>query len=293
MRYLIFLVTLTVFWSCQSSSSGSAESAVTASGYTYYHHVKTNAAKPQVGEEAVFTVDIRNDSTVVNSTRDQGQPAKVLIPEGEQPARSISPIVEALMLMSIGDSMTVLQSVDSFPRKPPGFETSKFVYYDIVLTSITSKEDIEKERAERMAKMELNKARESEVGAQTQALTKQYLAGSLKNVQSTASGLKYYVIEEGTGKQVNSGDMANVHYYGITTDGNMFDNSFKRGSPYPVPVGRGQVIRGWDEGLVLFKEGTKAVLFIPGELGYGAAGSPPNIGPNAELVFYVEIEPQG
>jgi len=292
MRYLIFLVVLTLFWSCQSSSSGPAES-VTASGYTYYHHVKTNGAKPQIGEEAVFTVDIRNDSTVVNSTRDQGQPAKVLIPENNQPGRSISPIVEALMLMSIGDSLTVLQSVDSFPRKPPGFETSKFVYYDIVLTGITSKADIEKEQAERMAKMEANKARESEVGTQTQTLTKQYLAGSLANVQTTASGLKYYVIEEGTGKQVNSGEMANVHYYGITTDGNMFDNSFKRGSPYPVPVGRGQVIRGWDEGLVLFKEGTKALLFIPGELGYGAAGSPPNIGPNAELVFYVEIEPQG
>ena len=49
------------------------------------------------------------------------------------------------------------------------------------------------------------------------------------------------------------------------------------------------MIRGWDEGLQLFKEGTKAILFIPGELGYGAAGSPQNIGPNAELVFYVEI----
>lgn len=289
MRYLLFLVSLTLLWACQTEPKES----VTPSGYAYTHHVMTNGAKPQVGEEAVFTVDIRNDTKVVNSTRDQGQPAKVLIPEAEQPQRSISPIVEALMLMSVGDSLTVLQSVDSFPRKPPGFETSKFVYYDIVLTGITSKEAIEKERAERMAQMEVNKARESEVGEQTQSLTKQYLAGSLDNLQTTESGLKYYIIEEGNGKQVNSGDMANVHYYGITTDGNMFDNSFKRGQPYPVPVGRGQVIRGWDEGLALFKEGTKAMLFIPGELGYGAAGSPPNIGPNAELVFYVEIEPQG
>jgi len=98
------------------------------------------------------------------------------------------------------------------------------------------------------------------------------------------------VIEEGAGKQVTTGSMTSVHYYGITTDGNEFDNSFKRGNPYPVPVGRGQVIRGWDEGLQLFKGGTKAVLFIPGDLGYGAAGSPPNIGPNAELVFYIEID---
>ncbi|MEM1120128.1 MAG: FKBP-type peptidyl-prolyl cis-trans isomerase, partial [Bacteroidota bacterium] len=265
--------------------------AVTPSGYQYIHHVQKSGAKPQMGEQAVFTVDIRNDEKVVNSTRDQGQPAKVVIPSSEQPQRSISPIVEALSLMSVGDSLTVLQSVDSFPRKPPGFETSKFVYYDIVLESITSKEEIEKLKAEEAAKMEANKVREPEVAEQTQSITKKYLAGNLENLQTTESGLKYYVIEEGSGKQVNSGDLANVHYYGITTDGKMFDNSFQRGMPYPVPVGRGQVIRGWDEGLVLFKEGTKAVLFIPGELGYGAAGSPPNIGPNAELIFYVEIEP--
>lgn len=283
MRYSLFLFALCFIWACQS------EPTKTPSGYTYIHHTQTNGQKPQAGEEAVFVVDIRNDSTVVNSTRDQGKPARVLIPAGEQPARSISPIVEALMLMSVGDSLTVMQSVDSFPRKPPGFETSKFVNYDIVLTSITSKEEIEKERAAQMAKMEASKQREAAVGEQTQAILTKYNAKRLENLQSTPSGMKYYVIEEGDGKQVENGSVASVHYYGVTTDGNMFDNSFKAGRPYPVPVGQGRVIRGWDEGLQLFKGGTKAVLFIPGELGYGAAGSPPNIGPNAELVFYVEL----
>ncbi|MFK7979173.1 MAG: FKBP-type peptidyl-prolyl cis-trans isomerase [Saprospiraceae bacterium] len=284
MRYSLFLFALCFIWACKTEKA-----KMTPSGYQYIHHVQTNGQKPQVGEEAVFTVDIRNDSMVVNSTRDQGKPARVLIPDGNQPARSISPIVEALMLMSVGDSLTVMQSVDSFPRKPPGFETSKFVNYDIVLESITSKEEIEKERAAQLAKMEASKLREAEVGEQTQGILTKYKANSLGNVKSTASGLKYYVIEEGTGKQVTNESMASVHYYGVTTDGNMFDNSFKAGRPYPVPVGQGRVIRGWDEGLQLLKGGTKAVLFIPGELGYGAAGSPPNIGPNAELVFYVEI----
>ena len=286
MRYSLFLFALCLIWACQTK----APTSVTPSGYTYIHHTQTNGQKPQVGEEAVFVVDIRNDSTVVNSTRDQGKPARVLIPEGDQPARSISPIVEALMLMSVGDSLTVMQSVDSFPRKPPGFETSKFVHYDIVLESITSKEEIEKERAAQLALMEVAKQREGAVGQQTQDILAKYKANTLADVKSTESGLKYHVIEEGTGKQVTNGSMANVHYYGVTTDGNEFDNSFKAGRAYPVPVGQGRVIRGWDEGLQLFKGGTKAVLFIPGELGYGAAGSPPNIGPNAELVFYVELE---
>ncbi len=286
MRYLLFLVALTLIWACQSEPTVS----VTPSGYTYTHHIKNNGPKPQMGEEAIFIVDIRNDEKLVNSTREQGKPARVLIPElANQPAKSISPIIEALTIMAVGDSLTVQQSVDSFPRKPPGFETSKFVHYDIVLTGITTKEEIEKEKAAQQLKIAANKEREGAIAQQTLGILDQYKANSLAGLETTASGLKYHIIEKGTGKQVENGGGVNVHYYGMTTDGKEFDNSFKRGTPYPVPVGRGQVIKGWDEGLQLFTEGTKAVLFIPGDLGYGAAGSPPNIGPNAELVFYVEL----
>ena len=139
-------------------------------------------------------------------------------------------------------------------------------------------------------KIEAAKARQSAVAQQTQEILGQYKANTLGGLETTASGLKYHIIEKGTGKQIQNGGGASVHYYGMTTDGNRFDDSFSRGTPFMVPVGRGQVIKGWDEGLQLFTEGTKAVLFIPGDLGYGAAGSPPNIGPNAELVFYVELE---
>jgi len=286
MRYLLFLVSLTLIWACQSEPTVS----VTPSGYSYTHHVKNNGPKPQMGEEAVFVVDIRNDEKVVNSTREQGRPAKVIIPEmANLPAKSISPIIEALSIMAVGDSLTVQQSVDSFPRKPPGFEASKFVHYDIVLTGITTKEEIAKEQAAQQLKMEANKARESAIGQQTLDILGQYKANSLAGLETTASGLKYHIIEKGTGKQIENGAQAYVNYYGMTTDGKEFDNSFKRGSAYPVPVGRGQVIKGWDEGLQLFTEGTKAVLFIPGDLGYGAAGAGGVIPPNATLVFDVEL----
>ncbi len=263
----------------------------TQSGFTYIHHVKNNGPTPKEGEEAEFHVDLRNHEKVINTSRSQGRPARAIIPTMEQIAKTPSPIVDALLLMSVGDSLTVMQSTDSLPNKPPQFADSPLIYFDVVLSGIKSKEEIEKERAEQAAQVEIAKARESEVAATTTGLLTSYKANKLGDkLQSTGTGLKYTVIEEGTGPQAEVGKLVNVHYYGMTTDGNEFDNSFKRGSAYPVPVGRGQVIKGWDEGIPLFKEGTKAVLFIPHELGYGEAGSPPNIPPRAELVFYVEIE---
>ena len=73
-------------------------------------------------------------------------------------------------------------------------------------------------------------------------------------------------------------------------DGNIFDQSYERGQPIDFPLGVGQVIKGWDEGIGLLKPGGKATLIIPASLGYGEAGSPPVIPENAELVFYVELQ---
>ena len=262
----------------------------TSSGSKYIHHIKNNGITPQVGEEATFTVDVRNDTKVVQSSRDQGKPATMIVPPLDPNGRSMSPIVEAIMLMSVGDSVTVYQSTDSFPQKPPGFENTPFIFYDLVLTSIKSKEVIEEERLRKQEEMLKVQAREPEVATTTAAALASYKSKKLGDaLKTTASGLKYTVLEEGTGQQVEVGKRVDVHYYGMTTDGNMFDNSFKRGETFGVPIGRGQVIKGWDEGIPLFKEGTKAVLFIPHELGYGEAGSPPSIPSKAELVFYVEV----
>ena len=81
-----------------------------------------------------------------------------------------------------------------------------------------------------------------------------------------------------------------VHYIGGTTDGNIFDDSYTRGQPITFPLGTGQVIPGWDEGIDLLKTGAKATLIIPSDLAYGPMGSPPNIGPNATLLFHVSLE---
>lgn len=110
----------------------------------------------------------------------------------------------------------------------------------------------------------------------------------LSKAVTLPSGLKYVIVEEGKGPKPNAGDMITAHYHGLLEDGKKFDSSFDRGEPFEVKIGMGQVIQGWDEGFQQFKEGTKAVLIIPPNLGYGerAQGSIPA---NSTLIFHVHL----
>jgi peptidylprolyl isomerase len=117
-------------------------------------------------------------------------------------------------------------------------------------------------------------------------------AGNLPNLSgmtTTASGLQYKDTQIGSGAEATPGKMVSVHYTGWLQNGVKFDSSLDRGQPFTLNVGAGQVIPGWDEGLVGMKVGGKRLLVIPPELGYGAAGSPPVIPPNATLIFEVEL----
>lgn len=107
--------------------------------------------------------------------------------------------------------------------------------------------------------------------------------------KQTESGLRYQIIQEGNGIQAEKGKTVAVHYKGMLADGTEFDNSFKRGNPIEFPLGLGNVIAGWDEGIQLLKEGDKARFVIPSELAYGARGAGGVIPPNATLVFDVEL----
>ncbi len=106
-------------------------------------------------------------------------------------------------------------------------------------------------------------------------------------VQTTASGLKYEVVREGDGAKPSATDSVTVHYKGTLTDGTVFDSSYDRGQPATFPLNR--VIKGWTEGLQLMPVGSKYILTIPPDLGYGAAGAGGRIPPNATLVFEVEL----
>lgn len=137
-----------------------------------------------------------------------------------------------------------------------------------------------------LAKIDAEKKRkEEEFATNQQKLVDEMKAG----MQSTPSGLFYKITKKTDGVAPQKGDQVSVHYAGKLIDGTEFDSSFKRNQPIDIPIGVGQVIKGWDEGIMLLKEGETATLLIPSELGYGANGAGGVIPPNAWLVFDVEL----
>ena len=122
-------------------------------------------------------------------------------------------------------------------------------------------------------------------------LGREFLAENAKNdsVVQTESGLQYMVLKEGTGAKPGPTDTVTVHYTGKLLDGTVFDSSVERGEPINIPIGVGQVIPGWDEGIMMMSKGEKGVLYIPYYLAYGDRPAGDKITPFSNLIFEVEL----
>ena len=144
------------------------------------------------------------------------------------------------------------------------------------------KATVQKLQAKQVAEREAEAKKNQEDGDK-------FLADNAKKdgVKTTASGLEYEVETEGTGPKPKATDKVTVNYKGMLLDGTVFDSSYERGQPASFPLAN--VIPGWTEALQLMPVGSKYKFYIPSKLAYGERGAPPKIGPNAVLVFEVEL----
>ncbi|MEQ1746126.1 MAG: FKBP-type peptidyl-prolyl cis-trans isomerase [Saprospiraceae bacterium] len=264
--------------SCQN------EGIKTEHGHRFVNHTNKSGQKPQPGETVMVQSYVWiGDSLMTSTQKNFGGPREYELYTKDALPKRVPAIYDAILLMVEGDSATVYEPIDTFLQKfvPPSLKDAKEVRHELVLVDIITKADKEKAQAEAEAKY-------LSVQNKTQETVKSYTAGTLAGVTTLGSGLKMLVEDKGNGDKIKSGEQVRVHYYGCLTNGTPFDNSYQRGEPYPYPAGVGQMIPGFDEGVMQLNHGGKAILIIPAKLGYGEQAAGP-IPPNSELVFYVEV----
>lgn len=268
------------------------------SGYEYQIVRKGGTDPIPANSYVFFNMALSQKDSVLQTTAEMGKPSVLKLMDDNKSYGQLKALVDLLATLHEGDSLLFYFPLDSFERLPPGFDafTEPMVYH-VGIVDVMNEEQF-KVHSDSIQK-EQDKVRQvvrdrlPEIEALTKSNWDAYKKGELTSkMQATPSGLRYIIHENGTdGTKPAKGDQVSVHYYGmLDADAKMFDTSFKAGQPYQFPLGMGQVIQGWDEGIQLLNKGAKATLFIPAALGYGAAGSPPVIPENADLIFYVELE---
>lgn len=244
---------------------------------------------PKVDDIIEMHVHIRiGDSTLLDSRKMNGdQPFKFPLMAGTFK----SDWVTGIPLMTPGDSAIFYVPVDTAKKYaqqqggmfPEFAKSTDTVVYTIKLVSVSSQDEIKKKEEEQAKKQK------QEDDGKLQA----YFAEKGIKPQKTESGLYYTIDKEGTGPNVEKGKKVTVNYTGTNLAGKPFDSNidpqFNHVEPFQFVAGMGQVIPGWDEGLLLLKKGSKAHFFIPSPLAYGARDMGPDMPANSILVFDVEV----
>jgi FKBP-type peptidyl-prolyl cis-trans isomerase len=192
---------------------------------------------------------------------------------------------EGLAMMHKGDSASFKCNADStFIKMFRARALPKFVRKNDIVTFKVRMSDVSSPE-EFKAKKDAELSQLREKGDQ---VLKDYIAKEAITVQPTQSGLYFIETLKGKGDNAKAGEKVSVHYTGTFTDGTKFDSSLDRGKPIEFVLGQGQVIKGWDEAIMLMNKGCKAKLVIPASMAYGERGAG-SIPPFTPLVFDVEL----
>lgn len=234
-----------------------------------------------------------NDS-VIFDTKVQGQGMPIGIPVNAPNLKGM--LAEGIQMLHKGDSAQFIVPAKDFYLQtngtpvPPGVDENANITFNIGVSDVTTEEGYQQMQMEFFQKMQAESAgKQREQMVQDIRTIDKYLVDNNIKFDTTASGVRVQVTEQGKGDKPQAGDNIVVHYRGKLLSGEQFDASYDRNEPFTFPVGQGQVIRGWDEGLMELPKGSKATLYIPSPLAYGPQQRSEVIKPNSILVFEVEV----
>jgi FKBP-type peptidyl-prolyl cis-trans isomerase len=265
--------------SCQSGDSDGFSK--TESGLLYkFIEQSNNTEAPAEGDFVTIIMTYGTvDSVMFNS---QELPEKMEVPVMASVHQG--DLYEGLQLMHVGDSAIFKCDADSVftklfrvPNIPPELDSVAFIYFNIKMLEINTEAEM---KAKQEAEMEMMKNEET-------VKRNAYLDEHYPNAKPSATGLYYIQTKKGNGPKPEVGKKVKVHYTGTFLDGTKFDSSVDRGEPFEFSLGRNQVIKGWDEGIVNMQKGEKGILIIPSDLAYGPGRR--GIPPFSTLVFEVEL----
>jgi FKBP-type peptidyl-prolyl cis-trans isomerase FkpA len=296
------LLSLILFVGCNSQKQEKTED-----GVEYVLIESGEGESFDEGDFAIFSIKIidSKDSVMIDSQRDGELPVQI----NDSILSTRGPLFSILKELKLGDSiktkLTASQVLTEGFRQPISQDKDKAERLTIFAKTLEKLDTAgfmqwqQQKKAEAIEEMQ--RKAEEQKGIDDQ-LIKDFLAENNIKTNRTESGLFYIVTEEGSGEKPEQGDSVRVNYVGKLMDGTVFDTSYediakeagvynenRNYVPYQFPIGARQVIGGWDEGIMLLNEGSKATLYIPSGLGYGQRGSGRRIPPNSSLIFEIEL----
>jgi FKBP-type peptidyl-prolyl cis-trans isomerase len=284
---------------CNSNNGGFKK----AHGIEYKIVKDAPGKNAQMGDIVEFNLIAKADTTELGNTYKQGKPGVMRVSE----VKNSGDLQAVFPYLSVGDSAIVQISCDSIIKSippaqleqamkmQPWMKKGKKIVINLSVVSIKSMEDYKKDMDAKQAQAQQEAKAKAAVQMPIDDKTLQeYFAKNNIKAQKTASGLYYTIQKPGSGAQIAKGQSVSMMYNGKTLDGKIFDSNIDtsishHGEPLVFTVGQGQMIPGVDEGVGLLKKGTKATLYLPSPLAYGAQSPSPNVAPNSILIFEVEI----
>ncbi len=261
--------------------------------YLKYFSQNKEGRQAVSGDILTMSMTYGTEDSTLFDTGINGQPVQLRADSGKYEGD----ILTAFMNMRMGDSAAIIVNADSFfmktagmPSSPDFIDSAAMLYFTVGLTSIQSMDEMQ---------AEVN-AKNAEAEANEMVILTQYLKDNSITTEPNESGLIFISKKKGSGKQAVSGKKVKVNYEGMFLDGKYFDTSVEEAAkangiynaqrpygPFDFELGVGQVIKGWDEGIAMMKEGDIARLIIPSKIAYGSAPRPG--APFSTLIFDVEL----